>query len=169
MSSEERGVPVGRVGRPHGRDGSFYVDAASHPLPEGSIVTVGGSQRRVERRAGSDSRPLLRLTGISSREDAAALHGNALRVPESEAPLAADEWLAEDLVGCQVPGLGTVRRVVSAPSCDLLEVGPAEVLVPFVSDAVRRVDPAARVIEVDLDFLALDDPVPSAERRGEQE
>jgi ribosomal 30S subunit maturation factor RimM len=45
--------------------------------------------------------------------------------------------------------------VVSAPSCDVLEVGDDGVLVPFVSDAVRRVDPEAGVIEVDLRFLGL--------------
>ena len=57
--------------------------------------------------------------------------------------------------GCEVPGLGSVRRVIAAPSCDLLEVGDDAVLVPFVSDAIRRVDTEARVIEVDREFLAL--------------
>jgi len=37
----------------------------------------------------------------------------------------------------------------------VLEVGPDEVLVPFVSDAVKRVDTDARLIEVDLAFLGL--------------
>jgi len=59
-------------------------------------------------------------------------------------------------VGCDVPGIGAVTRVVSGPSCDLLEVGDEGLLVPFVSDAVRRVDVAGRRIEVDLRFLGLD-------------
>jgi ribosomal 30S subunit maturation factor RimM len=45
--------------------------------------------------------------------------------------------------------------VIAAPSCDLLEVGDDAVLVPLISDAVKRVDTAGRVIEVDLDFLDL--------------
>ena len=46
--------------------------------------------------------------------------------------------------------------MVEAPSCDILEVGDDGVLVPFVSDAVKRVDTDARLIEVDREFLGLD-------------
>jgi 16S rRNA processing protein RimM len=156
LTPEERLVPVGRVGRPHGRDGSFYVDGASHALPEGTAVRVAARDLRVERRGGTDDRPLVRLLGVTGREEASALRGEQLLVPAAEAPLEQGEWLAEDLVGCVVSGVGEVRRVVSAPSCDLLVVGPEEVLIPFVSDAVKRVDPAARVIEADLRFLGLE-------------
>ena len=158
MSAEERRVPVGRVGRAHGRDGSFYVDGASHPLAEGTLVTVRDLERRVERRGGTAERPLIRLSGVDAREGAAALRGEPLLVAESEAPLEEGEWLAEELIGCEVPGVGEVRRVISGPSCDLLEVGPDEVLIPFVSDAVKRVDTEARIIEADLAFLGLDSP-----------
>jgi 16S rRNA processing protein RimM len=158
LSADERRVPVGRVGRAHGRDGSFYVEGVSHPLEVGTLVTVAGSERRVERRDGTAERPLVRLSGLDDRDAAAALRGEPLLVAASEAPLQEGEWLAEDLVGCSVPGLGEVRRVISAPSCDLLEVGPDEVLIPFVSDAVKRVDTDARVIEVDMDFLGLGEP-----------
>jgi ribosomal 30S subunit maturation factor RimM len=63
------------------------------------------------------------------------------------------EWLAADLVGCEVPGIGTVRRVLDGPSCDLLELDD-DTLVPFVSDAIVSVDPGARRIEVRLEFVA---------------
>ncbi|MEA2309153.1 MAG: hypothetical protein QOI65_1439, partial [Thermoleophilaceae bacterium] len=53
------------------------------------------------------------------------------------------------------------RRVIPGPSCDVLEVGEAAVLVPFISDAVTNVDLAARVIDVDTDFLDLDAGSPS--------
>jgi 16S rRNA processing protein RimM len=158
LTADERLVPVGRVGKAHGRDGSFYVDGAAHSLDVGTRVSVRETEREVDSRGGTADRPLLHLSGVESRDDAAALRGEPLLVSASQAPLEADEWLAEDLIGCEVPGLGTVGRVISAPSCDLLEVGPDEVLVPFVSDAVKRVDTAARLIEVDLDFLGLDQP-----------
>ena len=148
-------VPVGRVGRPHGRDGSFWVEGAEHSLPEGAVVTIAGREARVERRAGTDSRPLVRLSGIEDRDAAAELRGQSLLMAQEDAPLSEGEWLSADLVGCEVPGLGSVRRVIAAPSCDLLEVGDDAVLVPFVSDAIRRVDTEARVIEVDREFLAL--------------
>ena len=60
-----------------------------------------------------------------------------------EDELGEGEWLASDLVGCRVPGLGTVARVVDAPSCSVLELDDGT-LVPFISDAIERVDLDAR-------------------------
>ncbi len=75
---------------------------------------------------------------------------------ESEAPLGDKEWLAADLVGCLVPGVGRVSRVLEAPSCDLLELDDGT-LVPLVGDAVTSVDVAAGRIDVDRRFLGLVD------------
>ena len=157
MSGNDRRVAVGRVGKAHGLDGSFYVNEASHPLPEGIALTVRDEAHRVARRGGTDDRPLVRLEGVDDRDAAEALRGEPLLAALEDAPLEEDEWLAEDLVGCDVPGLGEVTRVVGAPSCDLLEVGPDAVLVPLVADAVKGVDLDARRIDVDLDFLALEE------------
>jgi 16S rRNA processing protein RimM len=53
--------------------------------------------------------------------------------------------------------LGFVARLVPLPSCEALEVtGATEeepFLVPLVRDAVRSVDVAAKVIDVDVAFL----------------
>ena len=72
--------------------------------------------------------------------------------PETE-PLAEDEWLIEDLVGCQIAGLGRVTGVLEGMSCDLLEVG--DQLVPLVTDAVTKVDVENKVIEINREFLGL--------------
>jgi 16S rRNA processing protein RimM len=147
------------VGRAHGLDGSFYVDAAeAELLLVGAPVEVAGRSVTIVRRGGTDARPLVRLSGVEDRPGAEALRGAELAtaVAAGSDP-AAGEWDASELVGCEVPGIGSVRRVVAAPSCDLLEVGDDGVLVPFVSDAVRRVDPAGGVIEVDLHFMGLDE------------
>jgi 16S rRNA processing protein RimM len=138
------------VGRAHGLDGSFYVDGAEPELlVEGEELTVAGEVRRVVRRAGTDTRPILRLDGVDGRE----LRGEELRAAVEPVE---GEYEFEELVGCEVPGVGEVRRVIAAPSCELLEVGDEGVLVPFISDAIRRVDTEARIIEVDLRFLGLD-------------
>jgi 16S rRNA processing protein RimM len=142
-------LSAGRVGRSHGRDGSFYVDQAQHPLPEGTRVRIGGAEHEIVRRAGTDDRPLVRLAGI---DDPAALHGEPLLI---EGELEQDEYLVADLVGCEVPGVGYVERVIAGISCDVLEVGQDGVLIPLVSDAVKRVDVDARRIEVDRRFLDL--------------
>jgi 16S rRNA processing protein RimM len=150
------------VGRAHGLDGSFYVDAAeAELLAPGARVTVAGRAAVLVRRAGTDARPLVRLSGVGDRTAAEALRGADLVAEAGDTARVEGEWDAAELVGCEVPGIGAVRRLVAAPSCDLLEVGDAGVLVPFVSDAIRRVDTAAGVIDVDLRFLGLEDGSPS--------
>jgi 16S rRNA processing protein RimM len=146
-------VTAGAVGRPHGLDGSFHVERPMEPLEAGTVVSVAGTQRRVERSDGTEQRPLLRLEGVADREGAAALRGELLLVEDT---LAGDVWLAEDLVGCRVEGLGTVLRVIDSPSCDLLELEGGE-LVPLISDAVERIDVERRLIEIDRRFLALEE------------
>ncbi len=154
MAGSGRLVTAGRVGRPHGLDGSFAVLDPQLALAAGTIVSVAGRERRVEHRAGTDERPLLRLEGVADRARAAALGGELLLVADSQAPLGEGEWLAADLVGCRVEGLGVVRRVLPAPSCDLLEL-EGGTLVPLIGDAVRAVDLPRRSISVDRAFLGL--------------
>jgi 16S rRNA processing protein RimM len=146
-------VTAGMIGRPHGLDGSFHVERPMQPLEAGTVVDVAGARRRVERADGTEQRPLIRLEGVATREAAADLRGELLLVEDT---LAGDEWLAEDLVGCRVEGLGTVQRVIDSPSCDLLELEGGE-LVPLIADAVERVDVERRTIEVDRRFLRLEE------------
>ena len=143
---------MGQVGRPHGRDGSFYVEHHDRGLELGLELTVAGERRRVERCDGTVERPLLRLSGVSDRAVAAELRGELLLVAEEAGSLADDEWLAEELVGLRVEGLGVVRQVLAGPSCAVLEL-EGGTLVPFVADAIRSVDPEAGLIRADLGFL----------------
>ena len=139
-------VTAGRVGKPHGLDGSFYVDGPRQELAEGASVVVAGLTHQIARRAGTGDRPLIRLAGI---EDPRALRGELLLVEDE---LAEGEWLAADLVGCSVPGLGTVTQVIDAPSCSVLELEDGT-LVPFIGDAIDRIDLDAREIHVKREFL----------------
>jgi 16S rRNA processing protein RimM len=139
-------VTAGRVGKPHGLDGSFYVERPRHELPEGMELTVAGRKHLIERRAGSEERPLIRLAGL---DDPGTLRGELLLV---DAQLEEGEWLADDLVGLSVPGLGTVSQVIDAPSCSLLELEDGT-LIPLVSDAILSIDPEAGRIEVNRDVL----------------
>jgi 16S rRNA processing protein RimM len=140
-------VTAGRVGKAHGLDGSFYVEGPRHELPEGADILVAGRTHRVERRAGTDERPLIRLAGV---EDPGALRGELLLVEDE---LGADEWLASDLVGLEVPGMGAVTRVIDAPSCTLLELGDGT-LIPFISDAIESIDRETGEIQVNREFLS---------------
>src|SRR4051812_31233411 len=156
-STSSSELMVGRVGRPHGLDGSFYVVGASPDLPRSGELRVGEAVREIVRRAGTDERPILRLDGMASREDADALRGLELL---AAVPLEEDEYWAHDLEGCAVVdgerAVGFVRRMTALPSCEVLEVDRpdgAELLVPLVRDAVRSIDVAARRIDVSLEFL----------------
>ena len=149
------GFTAGRVGRAHGRDGSFYVEHPVHDLCEGTKVTLAGTERTVERRGGTDNRPLVRVDGIADRDAAAALYGEVILVDEAESPLAEDEWRVEDLVGLRVDDIGVVTGVLDGPSCDVLEVGIDGVLIPLVRDAIKKVDTEAGVIEIDRGFLGI--------------
>ena len=153
---------AGRVGRPHGLDGSFHVqEPRAELLARGANVTIAGSVREIVRRAGTDARPIVAVVGCSDRTGAEALRGESLLVARVAAPaLDEDEFYAEELEGCRVHDggveVGVVRRLLALPSCEVLEVardGGGDLLVPLIRDAVREVDPAGRRIEVDLAFL----------------
>src|SRR5262249_34035946 len=146
----------------HGLDGSFHVsDPRPQLLTDGVHVIVAGRSAQIVRRAGTDRRPLVRLAGCEDRSAAAELRGEELLVDRRDAPaLEDDEWWAEDLEGCAVRdgavAVGTVRRLLALPSCEVLEVGRAgreDLLVPLIRDAVRRVDVQRREIDVNLEFL----------------
>ncbi len=164
MNAAGRGwLRAGRIGSPHGLDGSVHISEPSPQLlVDGANVVVGDRQRRIVRRAGTDRRPIVRLEGCEQRTDAEALRGEEILVPRTEAPvLEPDEWWAEDLEGCTVHDgpttVGTVRKLLALPSCEVLEVaresGTGELLVPLIRDAVRAVDIERRAIEIDLAFL----------------
>jgi 16S rRNA processing protein RimM len=118
------------------------------------------SGRRITRRAGTSDRPILRLEGSNSREDAEALRGLELTIPRDDTMLEEDEFWASDLEGCVVVDgdlqVGFVRQMSALPSVDVLEVDRvdgSELLVPLVRDCVRSIDVAARRIDIDLGFL----------------
>jgi 16S rRNA processing protein RimM len=167
-------LAAGRVGRPHGLDGSFHVTRPrGSMLALGTAVRVGDGEAEIVRRAGTDERPILRLAGHDSREAAEALRGVDLLVHRAAAPdLDEDEWYAEDLEGCRVVDgateVGRVLQMVALPSCEALEVareGGANLLVPLVRDAVRSVDVATGVVDVDLAFLGEQEPARSSGSR----
>lgn len=155
---------AGRVGRPHGLDGSFHVTQPRAGLLEaGRTLLVGEREDEIARRAGTDARPIVRLASCTSRAAAEALRGTDLRVLRAAAPaLEQDEWWPEQLEGCAVHDggreVGVVRRLLALPSCEVLEVARpqgagGELLVPLIRDAVRAVDVEGRRIDVDLAFL----------------
>ena len=142
-------VPIGRVGRPHGIDGSFFVEGPSEradAFETGATVYVDGVPVKiVASKRGSQSRPVIRLERRVER-------GATLAVPRESLPaLEEDEYYAFQLVGLAVEEeggrlLGRVREVLDYPANDVLELDSGVVL-PLVEACVRKVDlEAGRIV-----------------------
>jgi 16S rRNA processing protein RimM len=161
-------IPAGRVGRPHGLDGSFYVTRPSaRLLTLGARVSVDGRVLAIVRRAGTEQRPIVRLEGVEDRDAALALRGAQLDVAAAQAPtLAEGEFWAHELEGCDVLAsgrrVGRVSRLLELPSCEALEVeleaGAEPMLVPMVKDAILDIRVQEREIEIDIDFVGAPPP-----------
>ena len=148
-------VRVGRVGKPHGLDGGFFVDGASEReqvFAKGATLYLGGEPATVlASRRGSGGRPVIRL-------DRPVERGAELAVARATLPSLADEdeFYVFQLVGLSVEEeggrqLGRVREVLEYPGNDVLELDSGASL-PLVEACVRQVDLAGRRIVVAAGF-----------------
>jgi 16S rRNA processing protein RimM len=148
-------VSVGRVGKPHGLDGGFFVEGASardEVFAEGAILHAGGEPATVVvSRHGSGGRPVIRL-------DREVERGTELAVARTTLPSLADEdeFYVFQLVGLSVEEeggrlLGRVRQVLEYPGNDVLELDSGASL-PLVEACVRQVDLAGGRIVVAVGF-----------------
>ncbi len=135
-------VTVGRVGRPHGVHGAFFVEGPSERdeiFAVGAVVLAGGEPAKVVSSThGSGGRPVIRLDRTVER-------GTELAVERTALPrLEDDEFYVFDLVGLSVQEeegrlLGSVRDVLQYPANDVLELDSG-VSLPLVEACVRSVD-----------------------------
>lgn len=100
---------------------------------------------------------LVLLEGVTDRDQADALRGTMLLVPRDELPaLEEGEFYKVDLEGARAELtdgtlVGTVLRVVSYPSCEVLVVSTADgktIELPLVDDVVESVDAPARLVRL---------------------
>jgi 16S rRNA processing protein RimM len=141
-------VAVGRVGRPHGLDGSFFVeDPSADParFEVGNTLRVGGEELRIVASKQARGRPVIRLERRVDR-------GAALEVPrEALPPPADDSYYVFQLVGLEVvedggARLGRVADVAPGVANDVLELDSGLAL-PLVEACVQEVDlEAARIL-----------------------
>jgi 16S rRNA processing protein RimM len=134
-------VRVGKVGKPHGLEGAFFVEEASEDperFAKGATLLVDGRPAQVVESKRAGGRPVIRV-------DREVARGAALEVERDELPEPAEgEYYAFQLVGLEVEEdggekLGRVTEISSSPANDVLELDTGLAL-PLVDACVREVD-----------------------------
>jgi 16S rRNA processing protein RimM len=151
-------VPVGRVGKPHGLDGSFVVEDASEDpkrFAVGATVLVGGEPARVVESKRARGRPVIRLDRRVDRGAPLELARSDLPPPEP------DSFYVFQLVGLEVVEvgdrtLGRVTDVAPGVANDVLELDSG-IALPFVEDCVLNIDLDAGRIAVARGFADVGD------------
>jgi 16S rRNA processing protein RimM len=152
-------VTVGRVGRPHGVDGSFFVEGASD-TPErferGAVLLVDGKPAEiVVSKRGAGGRPVIKLERTVPRGATLAVRRDDLPEPEEDA------YYVFQLVGLRVEeeggrALGTVTEVENGPANDTLALDSG-LLLPLVESCVLDIDLDERRILVARGFAGDDE------------
>jgi 16S rRNA processing protein RimM len=146
-------VQVGKVGKPHGIKGAFFVENASEDPDRytvGTTLLVGGKPAEVVESKRSGGRPVIRLDRDVERGDEIKVELASLPSPE------AGEYYAFQLVGLEVhenggPLLGRVVEITTNPANDVLELDTGLAL-PLVDACVQEVDLVAGRILVQPGF-----------------
>ena len=150
-------VSVGRVGRPHGIAGAFFVEDASDDPKRfrvGASLHVAGEAAKIVESKRSGGRPVVRL-------DREAPRGAELEVDRAALPPPKPgEYYVFQLVGLDVEStdgtrLGEVKNVEPGVANDVLELDSG-LLLPLVEACVREVDLEARRIVVEPGFDGAD-------------
>ncbi|MFH1134457.1 MAG: ribosome maturation factor RimM [Pseudomonadota bacterium] len=158
-------VVLGRLARPHGVHGEIKVRLFVESLDAfGQLRKIYLRQGNREKRAveveevrfHQDS-ILLKIRGVSSREQARELTGTEVLIERDLLPeLSEDEYYWTDLIGLLVfdragKKLGPVVNMLATGADDLLvlEIDGREVFIPFRNEMVIEVDPAGGKIIVD--------------------
>jgi 16S rRNA processing protein RimM len=146
-------VQVGRVGRPHGLDGAFAVEAASEAeerLAAGATVWAERRPARVVAAKRAGGRPVIRL-------DRHVARGTALEIPRDRLPPPEPgSYYVVDLIGLEVveeggKALGRVRDVAPGVANDVLELDTGLAL-PLAESCVHEIDVGAGTITVAAGF-----------------
>ncbi len=165
-------IELGVIARPHGVSGELRVHVFN---PESSLLQelaevflIGDEDEEPALVEVLSARPgpkalLMRLEGVSSREDAESLRGYRLCVPRESLPeLEEGEYYHADLIGLEAFDgaelVGKILDVVDYPSAECLKIARpgGYIEVPMLPRWLERVDlDAGKVYLKDLDDIPL--------------
>jgi 16S rRNA processing protein RimM len=134
-------VRIGRVGKPHGLDGSFFVERASEDeerFAKGATLHVDGEPATVVGSKRSGGRPVIKL-------DREVARGAELSIPRADLPPTEEhEYYAFELVGLAVEEeggreLGQVSEIQPGIANDVLQLDSG-IALPLVDACVLQID-----------------------------
>lgn len=162
-------VVLGKVVGVYGVQG--WIKIKSYTRPRDSIFSYSkwqiGTEEGWNQRTVQTGRPqgpglVAKLQEVSDRDQARALIGATIAVPRDQLPPTAEgEVYWADLEGCLVTNragveLGKVSHLLETGANDVLVVRPlddsgGEHLIPYIDDAIDRVNLDSKTIQVDWD------------------
>ena len=157
----EKRIRLGQITAPVGIKGEIRVYPYLEQTRFSDIhkVCIGnGAPVDVEKFRSDKNMLVMKLSGTDSRNDAEALRGKYLYLPEGVRPdLGDDTYLIDELKGCKViengTVLGIVSEVISRPFQDIYVVEKEDgksFSLPAVHEFIISIDTAAKEIEVRL-------------------
>jgi 16S rRNA processing protein RimM len=172
-------IVVGRVTTAHGIKGEVKVEVLTD-FPErferGNKLWLNGVERTIEQGRPQGRGIILKLRGIDTRNDAEALRGQELTVPELAELEEEGVYYLHDLIGLRVKDntgaeLGNLFEVITTGGTDVYVIRGAkgELLLPALDDVVTNIDLTERAITVHvpegLEFQK-PSPAPGTRRRA---
>jgi 16S rRNA processing protein RimM len=193
--TEEKWVLLARLVRPQGRKGEVLADLLTDfperfserkrvfLLPPAATKKTGEPcEMELEEHWLHKGRVVLKFVGIDSITDAETLRGMEVAIPHEErASLAGDEVYISELIGCRVFSGETLEDIGEITDVDLDSTAMPllvvkrprgdEVLIPFAKAFLKRLDIAARRVEMMLPegLLEVNAPLTDAERLAQQQ
>lgn len=163
--SENEFVTVGRLGRARGLEGEIYItphtDFPDRFLGMTEIMVKskqGWETLKIESVRMVGKRPVVKFESVGSPEEAARLTNRDVAVTKEEVvPLPEGEFYIFDLEGCDVYDaqtdqlVGKITEVTQYPASDVYTIKTTdslEMLVPAVSEFVKKIDIENRRVEI---------------------
>ncbi|MTH52720.1 ribosome maturation factor RimM [Bacillus mangrovi] len=173
---ETKWFNVGKIVNTHGIRGEIRVvsvtDFAEERYKPGKTIFLFGEQKDQPKEVVIDSHrkhknfDLLTLKGYPNINDVEPFKGMTIRVPESElGDLQENEFYFHEIIGCTVyteqgEEIGTVREILTPGANDVWVIKRPrrkDVLIPYIGEIVKEIDPASKKIIISLMEGLIDD------------
>lgn len=150
-------IALGKIVKSVGLRGEvkIYPYSSDSSLKAGLHVTCGHDELLVEKLRMQKNMLIARFAGKDRVEDVEGLIGLEIFIDRKDIELEEDQYLVEDLIGCEVFDrgvyVGRLEDVIQNAFQDIYVVeGERSILIPAVNEFVKEIDLCKRRINVEL-------------------